>query len=126
MTDQEEKALRYETRERGLKLKAHIATLKAQMHNFNAAWQELGKTFSDYLNVDRYTFSVVGREISVSCPAPDKHLLPGQSPTINRVATVSLGYFDPEALTEMLSDLERTKQEYAAVKKQCEDMGNPL
>ena len=126
MTELQENALRYETRKRGKELKAHIATLKAQMNRFDAAWQELGETFRNHLNVDKYTFRVVGGEIHVLCPAPVERPLHGQSPTINRIATASLSYFDPEALTEMLSDLERTKQEYAAVKKQCDEMGDPL
>jgi hypothetical protein len=52
MTEQQENALRYETRKRGKELKAHIATLKAQMNRFDAAWQELGETFRNHLNVD--------------------------------------------------------------------------
>ena len=50
MTVEQEKAARYDLRQRGLELKRHLATLRSQRDRFIGAWHEVGEALrnSDY------------------------------------------------------------------------------
>jgi hypothetical protein len=93
------------------------------MSQFSVAWRELGDSFRD---ADINTFRLSDEEIRVLRPSPGDRLLTGQSRTVNSIATVPLRFFDAAVLTEMLSDLEQTKRAFAEVKRQCDEMGDPL
>lgn len=123
MTTEQEKAARYDLRQRGLELKKHLATLKGQRDRFTDAWQELSGALR---NLDSNIFKISDGQIIAACPRPSERLLPGHMPTMDKIAAVPVGYFDVEALTELLTDLEKTKQSLADVSQQCRDMGDPL
>ena len=57
MTDMEEKAQRYEKRQRGIELKKRLATLGDRLQDHANEWNKLGKLFSEYAHPD-ITFAV--------------------------------------------------------------------
>lgn len=123
MTEEQEKIARYDLRQRGKELQRRLATVKAQLDQYASAWRQLSDTFR---NADHDTFESTSGEVRVSRPDSTVRLLPGQQPVVRKIAAVPLSYFDAEGLVQLLSDLEQTKQTLASVRRQCEEMGDPL
>jgi hypothetical protein len=120
LTEESEKAARYDIRQRGLALKRHLAALESKMKEYSDHWRELGTFFS---NGAYNTFQIVGGKIEVVRTDPRSHQIPSALCT---VASVSLSYFDKEDIARLISDLEDTKRDLEGVKKRCEAMGDPL
>ena len=122
VTDEQEKARRYDLRQKGLELKKHLATLNNEMKDHAVAWKKLGDTFS----ASSYTFKVESDQVRVTYPDPNDHPLPGRARAVNTVTSVSAAYFNSESLDKLFRDLEETKKALDEVKQHCKDMGDPL
>jgi hypothetical protein len=115
LTTLEEKAHRYEKRERGLELRKKLATLDSMMRDYSRGWSELARAFEkrdDLLfrtNQDGITASYrsfVGRD-TVFASAEKKH-------------------FDYDKIVELLIDREALQRELAEIKKYFDELGDPL
>lgn len=123
MTEMEEKAYRYEMRQRGLELKRRLATLGCKLQEFKAAWRSIGDSLIDYEN-NRF---IVGEgRIRVLRLPPDAPIPPDQHSLDNSIASNSLSYFDLERLTSLLRDLDKTKQELHEAQTFCSKIGDPI
>jgi hypothetical protein len=131
MTDTEEKAQRYEKRQRGIELKKRLDTLGDRLQDHANEWSKLGRHFSEYARPDT-TFVVEAdqfgsRELRVKRAHDDgfSHLPAHVSP-LRTVVAVSLTYFDPSGLETLFRDIEEAKAELAAIRKFCVKIGDPL
>jgi hypothetical protein len=131
MTDMEEKAQRYEKRQRGIELKKRLATLGDRLQDHANEWNKLGKLFSEYAHPD-ITFAVEPdqfglREFRVKKVHDDgfSHLPAHVSP-LRTIVAVSLTYFDPSGLETLFRDIEEAKAELTAIRKFCAKIGDPL
>jgi hypothetical protein len=68
VTEDEEKLKRYDTRQRGLELKKHLATLKTELRDYALTWSQLGKTFD---SAEHYTFNIDAKLGAVRVVHPD-------------------------------------------------------
>lgn len=123
MTEEAEKARRYDMRQRGRELKAHLATLEHELHEHSKAWKELSETFGNWQHL---TFRTDEEKIDVVRPVQNECVLPGRQPTMNKVCSVPLLYFNGESMKRLLSDLEQAKKEREAIGKQLAELGDPL
>ena len=131
MTETEEKAQRYEKRQRGIELKRRLATLGDRLQDYPREWNKLGALFSEYARLD-ITFSVEADqfgspEVRVKKPKADglSHL-PGHVAPLQTIVAVNLSYLDPSVLGTLLKDIEEAKAELAAIRKFCVQIGDPL
>jgi hypothetical protein len=130
MTDQEEKVLRYDKRQRGLELKKRIATFGEQLKLYAAEWRKLGDLLPEY---DRFVFRADGESISVLNRKQEQNvkpinipgIRPGQ-PSYHELANVKLHWFDFNPLVQLLSELEAAKEELAGIREFCLKVGDPL
>jgi hypothetical protein len=126
VTDEQEKAKRYDTRQRGLELKRHLATLRAELRDYSKAWSDLGTTFD---NDDSKQFVFDRREGVIKvlrADLPQQPLRRGGQQGMNEVARVGIRYFTGDSLETLLSDIEATKKELQEVSRECAAMGDPL
>ncbi len=121
-TDEAEKVRRYDMRQKGLQLKAHLATLEAELQEYSVAWGNLSSRFSEY---QHDTFRVTGDTIEVVRPVINDRPLPGHAPKINKICSVPAWRF-PEQFVTLLADLELAKQEFADISRQLKEQGDPL
>ena len=125
MTEDQEKIKRYDTRQKGLELKKHLATLKSELLDYSQAWSNLGRTF-DGADINTFSWETQSGCIRVSRPDPKQPVLPGRRQPVNEIACVGMRYFHSDDLEKLFADLENTKNELSRVSKQCEEMGDPL
>ena len=109
MTESEEKSVRIYARERGLELKAHIATLKFQLGEMARAWREVGDALR---NPEAKVYSQGEDYVGIWYP--------------QACHSVKLTNFSGASLQDILNDLFRSENDFIEVKKQCDDMGDPL
>ena len=124
MTEQAEKILRYEKRQRGLELKKHLATVAAKLGEYSHRWRELGDTFKD---CERNSY-VIGEDTITVRREPPSYMrdMPRSVPSPALVVSVALSWLDVDELTLLLRDLEETKRELQEIEKFCAEIGDPL
>src|ERR1700733_7425927 len=106
MTEQEEKALRYDRRQRGIELKKSLATTGERIKFLTNEWQTLANNLRDYAYM---VFRVEGTSIKVLNRKPDEILRAGQIsgmrsgpiPSFQEIASVSLASFDSADLVQL-------------------------
>jgi len=130
MTAIEEKAQRYDKRQRGIELKKRVATLGNRLQDYGKAWQRLATTFRDYDYPNAFAIEVDNlgsREIRVKRPQIDSFShLPGHVQPIQIIAAVGISWFNPDDLEKLLLELEEAKAELAAIREFCQKVGDPL
>jgi hypothetical protein len=125
VTEEQEKIKRYDTRQKGLELKKHLATLKSELHDYFQAWSNLGRTFEG-ADLNTFSWEPQSGYIRVARPDPKQPVLPGRRQPVNEIACVGMRYFYSDGLEKLLADLEKTKVDLKIVSQQCDDMGDPL
>ena len=121
MTEQEEKALRYDKRQRGIELKKRIAVVGASLADLAGEWQKLGSALRD---VDANHFVTEKDAIEVIKEQPSYR--PGPSTEFQSIASVRISSFDSEKLLALLKDLQEAKIELREIRRFCKEMGDPL
>jgi signal recognition particle subunit SEC65 len=125
VTDEQEKAKRYDMRQKGRELQKHLATLKSELRDYSQAWSSLGGAFND-ADYNKFSWEEQSGCIRVARPDPKQPVLPGRKQPMNEIACVGMRYFYGDGLEKLLADLEKTKAELKTVRDQCEAMGDPL
>jgi hypothetical protein len=115
MTDQQEKIARYDTRQRGLELQKHLATLKGEIRRYA---ENLAAFAEPLRSCEFNTFDVGETAIRVF------HQQEGGR--MGQTFSILLPLLRSEHITTLLTDLELTKKELAEISKLCREMGDPL
>jgi hypothetical protein len=126
MTDQEEKALRYDKRQRGIELKKRVATIGERLREYADEWSKLGRTFTNY---DTHTFRGHNDSILMLNQKPNESWRPTSKPgqpIEYEVANVNISWLDSAALIQLMKELEDAKQELAGIREFCQKIGDPL
>lgn len=123
MTDVEEKARHFEKRQRGRALKARLAALGDELKEYALGWRKLGDAFTGY---EYNTFTVGDDAIRVLRPDLTAVPVPGRAAPMNTIADVTLARFNPQALSDLLREVESVKQDLREVREYCNKVGDPL
>ena len=117
VTEEQEKAKRYDTRQRGLELKKHLATLNAELRDYSKAWADLGTLFDGDTSKTFKCDRSQGVITVVRTDLPNQPLRRGGQEAMNEVARVAMRYFTGDSLETLFADLEKTKKELQEVSR---------
>lgn len=115
MTTVEEKAHRYEKRERGIELRKRLATFQSKMRDYSRHWSDLGRAFE---KSDSLSFRVEEDEIK----AIQRSFIGHEQ----IYAAVEVKYFQSEEIVNMLEEFESIKRELDEIRKYLVQIGDPL